>query len=142
MQQNALTWFVIALVVLAGGYGLYKVTNAPAASDADMSASGTVETGTDSSFNDTPNTPIETGGGAKTYTMADVAAHATKESCWSAVRGNVYDLTLWIGSHPGGERAIIGLCGKDGTSAFEARHGGSERPEETLASFQIGVLAQ
>lgn len=77
----------------------------------------------------------------KTYTLAAVAGHADISSCWTVINGKVYDLTAWIASHPGGERAILGLCGTDGTAAFEGRHGGQGEPEATLASFTIGVLS-
>lgn len=78
----------------------------------------------------------------KTYTMAQVAAHASASSCWSAVNGSVYDLTAWIGRHPGGSGAILSLCGKDGSAAFDGQHGGQGRPESELASFKIGALAK
>ena len=79
---------------------------------------------------------------AKTFTLVDVAAHATVASCYSAVNGNVYDLTSWISKHPGGEKAILGICGKDGTSAFTGKHGGQEKPEAALKYFLIGTLAK
>lgn len=74
------------------------------------------------------------------YTLLDVAKHAGKESCWSAIRGSVYDLTPWIGSHPGGAEAVLSLCGKDGTEAFDAQHKGQSSPENRLRSFVIGSL--
>ncbi|MCX7589544.1 MAG: cytochrome b5 domain-containing protein, partial [Patescibacteria group bacterium] len=63
------------------------------------------------------------------YIMSDIEKHNTKESCWSVIRENVYDLTSWITKHPGGEKAILNLCGKDGTSLFEKQHGGEKIPE-------------
>ncbi|WKZ28603.1 MAG: cytochrome b5-like heme/steroid binding domain-containing protein [Patescibacteria group bacterium] len=78
--------------------------------------------------------------GAKTYTMAEVAAHAGAASCWSAINGSVYDLTSWIGKHPGGESAILSLCGRDGSATFNNQHGGSALQENRLASFKIGAL--
>lgn len=74
--------------------------------------------------------------------MAQVAMHASAASCWSVIRGNVYDLTSWITKHPGGQAAILQLCGKDGTAAFVGQHGGSPQQESVLATFKIGVLAQ
>ncbi|MCX7589986.1 MAG: cytochrome b5 domain-containing protein, partial [Patescibacteria group bacterium] len=56
------------------------------------------------------------------------------------IRENVYDLTSWITKHPGGEKAILNLCGKDGTSLFEKQHGGEKIPEDALAKFKIGKL--
>jgi cytochrome b involved in lipid metabolism len=76
------------------------------------------------------------------YSLAEVQKHNSKESCWSIVRGEVYDLTSWIANHPGGEKAILNICGKDGTKNFENKHGGKTQPEETLKKFRIGKLYQ
>lgn len=78
---------------------------------------------------------------ASSYTMADVAKHADASSCWSAINGNVYDLTKWVNQHPGGPRVILGLCGKDGTSGFVGQHGGQSRPESILKGFLLGPLS-
>lgn len=76
------------------------------------------------------------------FTMADVAKHNNQNDCWSAVNGSVYNLTEWIAQHPGGERAILGMCGIDASDAFNNQHGGQGRPERILASMKIGVLTQ
>ena len=76
-----------------------------------------------------------------TYTMAQVAAHNSQTSCYTVVQGSVYDVTSFISQHPGGARAILSLCGRDGTAAFEGQHGGQGRPAAELASFKIGTLA-
>ena len=72
--------------------------------------------------------------------MAIVAQHSTAASCWSAINGSVYDLTKWIGKHPGGQQAIKGICGKDGSAAFNGEHGGQQKQADVLASFRIGAL--
>lgn len=77
-----------------------------------------------------------------TYTLADVATHNEEASCWTAINGQVYDLTAFIKKHPGGDRNILRICGIDGSQAFNAQHGGKKRPEETLAWFEIGVLSK
>lgn len=77
----------------------------------------------------------------KTYTTAEVSTHSSKESCYTVVRGKVYDITSYIPRHPGGEREIMKICGKDGTSLFEGQHGGQSGPESKLQSFFIGNLA-
>ena len=74
------------------------------------------------------------------YTMAKVRENNSASSCWSAVNGNVYNLTKWISSHPGGASAISGLCGTDGTSSFNARHRGQSNPTSTLAGYLLGPL--
>ncbi|MEN9913053.1 MAG: hypothetical protein RLY66_461 [Candidatus Parcubacteria bacterium] len=78
----------------------------------------------------------------KMYGMTEVATHNNASSCWSAINGSVYDLTSWIGRHPGGEGAILSICGKDGSSAFNDQHGGERRPANELAGFKIGLLGQ
>lgn len=73
-------------------------------------------------------------------TMTDVQAHATASDCWSAVNGNVYDLTDWISRHPGGAADIEAMCGIDASSAFDAQHAGQAQPEQELAQFLVGPL--
>lgn len=72
--------------------------------------------------------------------MSEVASHNTPSDCWSVVRGQVYNLTDWIGKHPGGEKAITQLCGIDGTDKFVGKHGGKDLPENTLTEYKIGDL--
>jgi cytochrome b involved in lipid metabolism len=75
-------------------------------------------------------------------TLAEVAKRNTQSDCWVAIDGNVYDLTRWISSHPGGPGAIRNLCGTDGTAEFIARHGGQGTPTATLSSYLIGPLVR
>lgn len=82
-----------------------------------------------------------TGSAVAMFTMADIATHNTEASCYTAISGTVYDLTSFIGRHPGGQ-VITKLCGADGTSMFTEQHGGQEKPEQMLASLKIGVLAK
>ncbi len=77
-----------------------------------------------------------------TYTMTQISTHNSASNCWSAIAGSVYDLTAWVGKHPGGKEAIKKLCGKDGTALFEGQHGGMEKQAAVLATFKIGALAQ
>lgn len=78
----------------------------------------------------------------KTYSVADIAAHKDASSCWSAINGGVYDLTSWIAQHPGGEGAILSICGKDGSGAFNDQHGTRGKAANVLAGYRIGNLAQ
>jgi cytochrome b involved in lipid metabolism len=68
--------------------------------------------------------------------------HNTESDCYSAINGQVYNLTAWINKHPGGDRAILSICGKDGSNAFNGQHGGESRPEKILAGFEVGILVQ
>ncbi len=86
-----------------------------------------------------PSPEVTTASG---YTMAKVKENNSATSCWSLINGNVYDLTKWINSHPGGSSAIKGICGRDGSSNFNGRHGGQSNPAENLAMYLLGPLAK
>lgn len=72
------------------------------------------------------------------FTQSQVEASNSSTKCWSIINDNVYDLTKWIKSHPGGQSAITFLCGTDGTNAFLAQHRGQPNPFSRLASFYLG----
>ena len=74
------------------------------------------------------------------YNLADVATHASQKDCWSAISGNVYNLTTWVSEHPGGEEAILSICGKDASLDFSTQHGGSKKQAELLTTFFVGIL--
>jgi cytochrome b involved in lipid metabolism len=124
---------IIVLVVL-GGLGFYVVKNKDASN---YGSDSLLSQNTETSQTSTTTSLKE-----KTYTLADFSIHNSKESCWSIVNGKVYDLTPWISKHPGGESAILSICGKDGTDNFISQHEGDKKPEAKLATFYIGVLAQ
>jgi len=75
------------------------------------------------------------------YTMEKVRANNNEASCWSVIDGNVYDLTKWIGSHPGGRGNILSLCGKNGTAEFASKHRGDSNPQARLKGYLLGPLA-
>ena len=74
------------------------------------------------------------------FTMAMISENNTASKCWVAIDGMAYDLTAWITSHPGGQGAITGLCGKDGTAMFLSRHGGQANPDRTLDMYVLGPI--
>lgn len=76
------------------------------------------------------------------YTMERVKANNSASSCWTVISGNVYDLTRWIGSHPGGSGAIRSLCGTDGTAEFNSQHRGEGTPTARLAGYLLGPLSK
>lgn len=85
--------------------------------------------------------PVTTTPKEKSYTSAEVAQHADSSSCWTIVRGKVYDLTSFTNQHDGGAQAILSLCGIDGTAGFEDQHSGQRRPQNELTGLYIGVLS-
>jgi cytochrome b involved in lipid metabolism len=73
--------------------------------------------------------------------VAEVAKHNSGTDCWSVVNNNVYDLTPYVSSHPGGANVLKAICGKDGTAAFSGQHAGASRPNNTLDAFKLGALS-
>jgi cytochrome b involved in lipid metabolism len=109
--------------------------SASVASPSPGKAPTTAETTTSPSATPKPTSTV------KTYSMAQVKTHDSASSCWSVVDGNVYDLTRWIGKHPGGRARILQMCGKDGTAAFRGEHGRERGPNNDLKAYRIGELA-
>ena len=48
-----------------------------------------------------------------------VARHNSEEDCWIIIDDNVYDVTSYLNSHPGGVGKIMQYAGKDATKAFQ-----------------------
>lgn len=76
----------------------------------------------------------------KRITRKQVRTHNSEASCWSIINRKVYDLTDWINRHPGGSSRILAICGKDGSAAYNAQHGGQSTPASYLRGFKIGRL--
>lgn len=126
----------LALFILGGGYILINPPatgkTPPVQNTADSSGQKPSQPAV--AQNSAPQTP---------YTLAEVAKHNSQSSCWTAVGGNVYDLTSFISQHPGGADAIMSLCGIDGSAAFTNQHGNlnkNRRPQKELAGLEIGIL--
>lgn len=108
--------------------------------DDDIKSGGTTTTvSTPKPATPTPTPTATVSGGV---TLATIAKHNSSASCWSAVNGNVYDLTSWIPNHPGGEKTILSMCGVDGSSGYNGQHGSSSKPARIIGGFKIGVLAK
>lgn len=126
---------VIVLTVLVGHSGATAAwAGTIVASDTPSAAPATSTPATSTSTSPTPTAS------ATSFTMAQVKQHASASSCWTAIDGNVYDVTSWINQHPGGPARILSLCGTDATSAFRAQHSTQARPNSVLAGFYIGKL--
>jgi len=76
----------------------------------------------------TPTAPsVKVVAPTESYSLEDVAKHATQSDCRSIVNGKVYDLTSAFGKHPGGDKTLLMMCGKDATEGFEKKHGNSDK---------------
>jgi cytochrome b involved in lipid metabolism len=135
-NQNKNLLIVVAVLVvllIAGVMYLGKIQNETYSEPINTKAPQSATPGTASSSSATTTTVMS-------YTAEEVALHNNKSSCWTIVNGKVYDVTSFTGKHPGGEKAVLRLCGTDGTANFMSQHGGKKGPESTLAKFEIGTL--
>ena len=73
------------------------------------------------------------------YTLANIKQNNGASKCWTSLYGVVYDLTSYVSKHPGGS-VILTLCGTNGTSKFDAKHGVSLLQKKGFASSIIGRL--
>ncbi|KAL8292908.1 hypothetical protein RQP46_000602 [Phenoliferia psychrophenolica] len=55
-------------------------------------------------------------------TPEELAKHKTKEDCWQAYGGKVYNVTPFIKYHPGGVPELMRANGRDGTELFMKTH--------------------
>lgn len=78
------------------------------------------------------------------YTLQDLEDARLRGECWTAINGNVYNITEFVDQHPGGN-IINDDCGIDATVLFETRPVGSGTPHSTnartiLEKYYIGKL--
>jgi len=63
--------------------------------------------------------------GKETFTMEEVAEHRFCENCWIVLYGQVINVSSFLKVHPGGEKVLMTMAGKDATSTFEKIHASS-----------------
>jgi predicted heme/steroid binding protein len=72
-----------------------------------------------------------------TLSYATLATHTSRDDCWVAVRGRVFDVSQFLSRHPGGAGVLLGTAGQDGTDVFGQFH----RDEEVLSILPlVGVI--
>ncbi|MBP9686891.1 MAG: cytochrome b5 domain-containing protein [Candidatus Doudnabacteria bacterium] len=146
MSKSAIAGILIVVALLIGAGAYASMRDSDVVMDRGVMTTPSV-TATPSGIQATPTvttTPVGTATPSPTkaadYSMAEVATHNSRENCWAAVNGNVYDLSAWIAQHPGGPAAIAKLCGTDGSAQFNKQHGSQAQANTALAQFKIGAL--
>jgi len=78
----------------------------------------------------------------KIFMPADLELHKSSKSCWVTLNRKVYDVTSFIGDHPGGEELITKYAGQDMAAimADPAEHVHSQSAYEILQDLQIGLI--
>lgn len=76
----------------------------------------------------------------KTFTYQDIQQHRSKESCWVALYGNVYDVTSFLPEHPGGSKIILQLAGTDATEEYDPIHPPGTLEESLPESAKLGSI--
>ena len=74
-------------------------------------------------------------------TPRELAEHSAPESCWTALRGRVYDLAPYLKFHPGGSHFLVAVGGKDATKVFDSYHAWVNAGA-LLASCLVGKLVE
>ena len=79
------------------------------------------------------------------YSIEEVKKHTTKDSLWTYYKGEVYDVTEYMGSHPGGS-LILNAGGKDLEQVWEdlgySWHMENPYVMKTLKKYKIGKLKE
>lgn len=74
------------------------------------------------------------------YTAEDIARHDSREDCWIAHEGVVYDVTKWIPNHPGKD-SLLRWAGQDASKlGFKL---GPQHPDtvpDMLAKHRVGIV--
>ncbi|TVY32829.1 Cytochrome b2, mitochondrial, partial [Lachnellula occidentalis] len=58
----------------------------------------------------------------KTFDAADIVSHNKPDDCWVILYGDVWDVTGFLPSHPGGSSIILKLAGRDATEEYDPIH--------------------
>ncbi|KAF7183471.1 hypothetical protein CNMCM7691_003670 [Aspergillus felis] len=75
------------------------------------------------------------------YSRQDVSRHNTAKDLWIVIDKEVYDVTQFQAEHPGGEKILRKVAGKDATDKFLEYHGASILSRYRERS-QVGVLKE
>ena len=67
-----------------------------------------------------------------------MAKHNTPDSCWVILYGDVYDVTEFLPSHPGGSKIILSLAGRDATEEYDPVHPQGALEENLKPEAKLG----
>lgn len=70
----------------------------------------------------------------------EVSKHNTKSDCWVIIHNKVYNVSDFLGEHPGGSGIILKYAGKDATKAFDPVHPGDTLTKYLSKQYHLGDL--
>lgn len=77
-----------------------------------------------------------------TFTVAEVESHNSDKDCYVTLGDNVYDITDFVDSHPGGPELVLEYAGKDVTKILkdEDSHRHSDSAYEIIEESLVGFI--
>ncbi|PIA52822.1 hypothetical protein AQUCO_01000591v1 [Aquilegia coerulea] len=75
----------------------------------------------------------------KIFSSAEVSKHNNSKDCWLVINDKVYDVTGFLGDHPGGGEILLKATGKDATRDFNEVHSHSSNAMTMMDKFYVGV---
>lgn len=82
---------------------------------------------------------IHSSGGLREITRDELALHNKPNDIWIALNNQVFNLTLYLDYHPGGEKQLMKGAGKDATDLFNNYHPWVNY-HNLVGKLQIGYL--
>lgn len=80
-----------------------------------------------------------------TLSLTELAKHNNSADCWLLINGSIYDVTSYVGFHPGGS-AMLPYCGQEATAGYNTKGGQgaahSQTAIDSLKNFFIGKLGE
>lgn len=145
--MTAVAVVLIGSSIVLGGVFVLGWANQQQKQASPSTQPSSADSGDAGASDDTSTTPVPTPqSGASTYSRAQVAEHSTASDCWMIIDASVYNLTDFVGQHPGGAATLSAYCGKDGTQAFATmgRNRGTTHSQSASAlkeDYKIGTIA-
>ena len=117
-MNKATITIAVFIIIVVGGLLFWRVGNLEAPAPDGQETTEEVAEGENGG-----SEPV--GGLVPMISVEALASHNTKDDCWVAYGSSVYDITDWVGKHPGGMEAIISVCGESEKfeAALNAQHG-------------------
>ncbi len=131
---------IIAIIIVIAGGSVLALSSNKSEQPKNNAPQSTVTSQEAETPPSTSQTETAAPNASKTYTAAEVAKHTSKSDCWTIISGEVYNLTSFIGNHPGGSK-ILQVCGVDGTKLFSNQPSHGAEADSQLAKLKIGTLS-